>query len=53
MIIEEGKDSEAIVHRSEIIEAVSDAGYEPLVAAQSRALASLCREIAGTLKAGK
>ncbi len=53
MIIEEGKDREAVVHRSEISEPVSDNSYEALVAAQSRALASLCREIAEALTAGK
>ena len=53
MIIEEGKDSEAVVHRSELSEPVSENSYDALVAAQSRALARLCREIAETLKTGK
>lgn len=50
VIIEEGKNVEAVVHRSEIKEIVSDDSYEAFVAAQSRALASLCREIAKSLK---
>ena len=49
IIIEEGKDVEAVVHRSAIKEAVTDESYEALVAAQSRALASLCEEIAKAL----
>lgn len=50
IIIEEGKDDgEAVVHRSEIKEAVSDGSYEALVAAQSRALASFCEEISKAL----
>lgn len=51
IIIEEGKDVEAAVHRSEIQETVSDDSYEALVAAQSRALASFCKEIAEALTA--
>ena len=50
IIIEEGKDVEAVVHRSAIKEAVTDESYEALVAAQSKALASLCEEIAKALK---
>ncbi len=53
MIIEEGKVGEAAVHRSEIREPVSDDSYEALVAAQSRARANLCRDIAKALTAGK
>lgn len=54
IIIEEGKDDgEAVVHRSEIKEAVSDESYEALVAAQSLALASLCEEIAKALNPKK
>lgn len=49
IIIEEGKDVEAVVHRSAIKEAVTDESYEALVAAQSKALASLCEEIAKAL----
>lgn len=49
IIIEEGKNLEAVVHRSEIKEPVSDESYEALVAAQSSALASLCEEIAKAL----
>ena len=53
MIIEEGKDVETVVHRSEIKEPVSDDSYNALVAAQSRALAGLCEEIAKILAPGK
>jgi uncharacterized lipoprotein YmbA len=53
VIIEEGKDVEAVVHRSEIKETVSGDSYEALVAAQSRALAILCKEITKALVAGQ
>jgi len=49
MIIEEGKDVEAVVHRSEFKETVADDSYTAMVAAQSRALASFCEEIVATL----
>jgi uncharacterized lipoprotein YmbA len=53
VIVEEGKDVEAVVHRSEIKETVSGDSYEALVAAQSRALATLCKEITEALVAGQ
>ena len=53
MIIEEGKDVETVVHRSEIKEPISDDSYNALVAAQSRALARLCEEIAKILAPGQ
>lgn len=53
MIIEEDKDVETVVHRSEIKEPVSDDSYNALVAAQSRALAGLCEEIAKILAPGQ
>ncbi len=53
MIIEEGKDVETVVHRAEIKEPVSDDSYNALVAAQSRALAGLCEEIAKILAPGQ
>ncbi len=53
MIIEEDSDSQTVVHRSEIKEAVADGSYEAFVAAQSRALAHLCKEIAEALAAYK
>lgn len=53
MVIEEGKDVEAVVHRSELKETVSDDSYDALVAAQSRTLAKFCEEIANALLARK
>lgn len=49
IIIEEGKNTEAAVHHFAIKETVADDSYGALVAAQSRALASLCKEIATAL----
>jgi len=50
MLIEEGKDVEAVVHRSSIRETVRDESYEALVAAQSLTLARLSEEIVTVLK---
>ncbi len=41
------------IHRSSINEPVTGPGYAALVAAESRAVAQLCREIAEAIKAGE
>ncbi|MGD9333008.1 MAG: PqiC family protein [Desulfobacterales bacterium] len=50
MIIGPEGETSGIVRRTIIQESVSDDSFDALVAAQSRALGGLCREIAGTLR---
>jgi uncharacterized lipoprotein YmbA len=49
MIVGPEGDTPLLVRRTIIQEAVADDSYDALVDAQSRAVAKLCREIAGAL----